>query len=159
MKKLAILITLILTISGCASADVEDNETSDETMATEEMTENEVVPETEESSDSKEMEEESVTEEEMDQPAAEVEEMEEPEADSSVFTAESLAEFDGMDGSRAYIAIEGIVYDVTDNPLWSEGLHQGRFQAGQDLTEDMKKAPHGLTKLGGVEEVGTYEGE
>lgn len=72
------------------------------------------------------------------------------------FTAESLSMYDGKDGNRAYIAIEGIVYDVTDNPMWSKGLHQGRFQAGQDLTEEMKNAPHGLTKLGLVEEVGTY---
>lgn len=74
-----------------------------------------------------------------------------------VFNATTLSVYNGKDGNPAYIAIEGVVYDVSDEPMWMDGIHQGRFQAGQDLTEQMKNAPHGLSKLTGLKEVGTYE--
>ena len=74
-----------------------------------------------------------------------------------VFNASTLSVYNGKDGNPAYIAIEGVVYDVSDEPMWMDGIHQGRFQAGQDLTEQMKNAPHGLSKLTGLKEVGTYE--
>ncbi len=82
---------------------------------------------------------------------------EQTEDTSKIFTEESLKEFNGKDGSDAYIAIDGIVYDVSDEVMWMEGIHQGRFRAGMDLTEDMKKAPHGLSKLKNLKEVGKYE--
>lgn len=70
------------------------------------------------------------------------------------FSLEELAKFNGKDGSPAYIAVDGTVYDVTDLPPWKDGGHNG-FEAGQDLTEAIKtQSPHGVAKLDGVPVVG-----
>lgn len=60
-----------------------------------------------------------------------------------VFTADDLAEYDGSDGGPAYAVFEGKVYDVTDSPMWDNGLHESEHQAGEDLTEAIADAPHG----------------
>lgn len=63
------------------------------------------------------------------------------------FTLEELSAFNGKNGQLAYIAVDGIVYDVTDLPAWKDGGHNG-FEAGQDLTEAIKsQSPHGVSKL------------
>lgn len=72
------------------------------------------------------------------------------------FTKEELKKFDGQNGNPAYIAIEGKVYDVTNAPRWNEGMHEG-VKAGEDLTDKMKNAPHGLSKLEGLTVVGVLK--
>jgi len=62
--------------------------------------------------------------------------------EQEVFTRESLADFDGKDGRRAYVAHAGKIYDVTDSVLWGGGEHQGEHSAGVDLTAAMDDAPH-----------------
>jgi predicted heme/steroid binding protein len=57
-------------------------------------------------------------------------------------TSKELAEFDGRDGRKAYVAVNGKIYDVSASPLWEKGDHQGAHQAGTDLTEELKTAPH-----------------
>ncbi|TRO83282.1 cytochrome b5 domain-containing protein [Desulfuromonas acetexigens] len=57
-------------------------------------------------------------------------------------TKEELAKFDGRDGRKAYVAVNEKVYDVSESPLWQAGNHQGMHQAGADLTEELKSAPH-----------------
>lgn len=57
-------------------------------------------------------------------------------------TREELATFDGRDGRRAYVAINGTVYDFTDSELWQNGNHQELHQAGADLTDELMQAPH-----------------
>ena len=75
-----------------------------------------------------------------------------------VFTAETLAQYTGQDDNPAYVAVDGKVYDVTNVPQWRSGSHFGRFQAGVDLTEEIKTlSPHGVAKLNGVPIVGLYE--
>ena len=69
------------------------------------------------------------------------------------FTLAELAMYDGQNGNPAYIAIDDVVYDVTDEPKWNGGKHNG-YTAGQDLTEEMQAAPHGLSKLTGLTAVG-----
>lgn len=57
-------------------------------------------------------------------------------------TKNELAKHDGREGRPAYIAVSGTIYDVSASPLWKDGDHQGSHQAGGDLTEELKSAPH-----------------
>ena len=57
-------------------------------------------------------------------------------------TIEELAKFDGGDGRPAYVAVNGVIYDVSSSQRWQSGHHEGGHQAGQDLTEELKSAPH-----------------
>ncbi|NIQ11994.1 MAG: hypothetical protein GWO23_21170 [Gammaproteobacteria bacterium] len=72
-------------------------------------------------------------------------------------TAEELAKHDGKDGRKAYIAVNGTVYDVTDSPRWEDGLHPPDHLAGQDLTEELTKAPHVRAVVERFPVVGTLE--
>lgn len=75
--------------------------------------------------------------------------------EENVFTPETLAEFDGKDGRPAYVAVNGIVYDVTDT--WEDGEHHG-LTAGRDQTEGFLRSPHGHATLQRLGVVGGYEG-
>jgi len=69
-------------------------------------------------------------------------------------TLEELSAFDGSNGNRAYIAVDGIIYDVTDSSRWRNGRHNG-FQAGQDLTKQiLEDSPHGVRTLNNVPAIG-----
>ncbi len=57
-------------------------------------------------------------------------------------TRAELAQFNGQNGQPAYVAVGGIIYDVSQSPLWREGNHEGVHQAGCDLTQALKTAPH-----------------
>jgi predicted heme/steroid binding protein len=72
-------------------------------------------------------------------------------------TLAELAEHDGRDGRRAYIAVNGTVYDVTDSPHWENGLHPPDHQAGQDLTEELAGAPHVRTVIERFPVIGSLE--
>lgn len=63
------------------------------------------------------------------------------------FTVAELAAFNGQNGNPAYIAVDGVVYDVTKVATWGARLHNGMFQAGKDYSAEIKKAPHGVDKL------------
>ncbi|MDW7655594.1 MAG: cytochrome b5 domain-containing protein [Bacillota bacterium] len=68
---------------------------------------------------------------------------------------EELAQYDGLEGRKAYIAVDGVVYDVTEIPQWKDGFHQGRFQAGKDYSAEIRsESPHGLSMLSRAEKVG-----
>jgi len=69
-------------------------------------------------------------------------------------TIEELRAYDGLNGAKAYIAVDGIIYDVTNDVYWQNGGHNG-FQAGQDLTDEIKNSsPHGVSMLDRVPIVG-----
>ena len=74
-------------------------------------------------------------------------------------TLAELAGYDGRDGRRAYIAVNGTIYDVTDSPRWTGGLHPPDHQAGQDLTDELTKAPHVRAVVERFPVVGTLEQE
>jgi predicted heme/steroid binding protein len=57
-------------------------------------------------------------------------------------TLKELAHFNGHNGAPAYVAVSGVIYDVSSSKLWEMGNHEGVHQAGQDLTEALKTAPH-----------------
>ncbi|MFD0896631.1 cytochrome b5 domain-containing protein [Loigolactobacillus binensis] len=73
------------------------------------------------------------------------------------FSQAELAEFDGSNGKKAYVAIDGVVYDVTDVKAWSEGKHHGQT-AGKDLSAVIVKAPHKKSVLAKLPVVGKYTG-
>ncbi|GEM_PF-168307 len=73
--------------------------------------------------------------------------------DTIYLTITELAMYDGMDGAMAYVAIDGIIYDVTDNSAWSGGSHAG-LAAGLDLTQEIEEAGHGTSVLDGLTAVG-----
>lgn len=58
-------------------------------------------------------------------------------------TLEELAEFDGKEGRKAYVAVDGDIYDVTGNRKWLNGEHEQGMTAGKDLSEFISSAPHG----------------
>jgi predicted heme/steroid binding protein len=50
----------------------------------------------------------------------------------------------------AYVAVNGIIYDLTQSRLWRGGVHdpsKGKAMAGRDLTEVLKDSPHGDSHL------------
>lgn len=71
------------------------------------------------------------------------------------FTREELRQYDGKDGTPAFIACNGEVYDVTGSFLWQEGRHQAMHDAGSDLTESINLAPHRMEFLKRFPVVGT----
>jgi len=79
-----------------------------------------------------------------------------PTDDLPTFTVEQLAEFDGKEGRKAYVAIDNLVYDLTGVPQWAQGMHQG-LQAGKVLTNALGTAPHGRSVLTSLKVVGKLE--
>jgi predicted heme/steroid binding protein len=57
-----------------------------------------------------------------------------------------LRRHDG-DGAPAWVACDGIVYDVSRSPEWRGGLHRRLHWAGQDLSAELADAPHGRETL------------
>jgi predicted heme/steroid binding protein len=57
------------------------------------------------------------------------------------FTKAQLALRNGQDKPEIWIAYLGVIYDVTDSKMWRNGKHYEHW-AGQDLTNELKDAPH-----------------
>ncbi|MEM6524191.1 MAG: cytochrome b5 domain-containing protein [Bacteroidota bacterium] len=57
------------------------------------------------------------------------------------YTRSQLALRNGQDRDEIWIAYQGKVYDVSKSRLWTRGQHYEHW-AGQDLTEELKDAPH-----------------
>ena len=76
------------------------------------------------------------------------------EPQSLTLTLEELAEYDGQDGNPAYIAVQGVVYDVSAVAAWMGGKHKEYF-SGQDITEPINDiSPHGVRVLSNLPQVG-----
>jgi len=60
---------------------------------------------------------------------------------------DTLSSFTGKDGSPAYFAYQGMIYNASGSKLWRKGLHMGKHQAGFDLTDVLKLAPHGEDRV------------
>lgn len=66
------------------------------------------------------------------------------------FTLDELAEFDGLEGRPAYVAVDGIVYDVSDSARWRQGSHSPcnlGASAGRDLSDVIEQAPANMRAL------------
>lgn len=58
-----------------------------------------------------------------------------------VFSRSRLALYNGVEKEEIFVAWNGQVYDVTPSRLWKNGKHYEHW-AGQDLTDELKNAPH-----------------
>jgi predicted heme/steroid binding protein len=60
-----------------------------------------------------------------------------------VISPAELRRCTGERGTRMWVAVDGVVYDVTECARWRTGLHEGQHFPGQDLTSEFGQAPHG----------------
>ncbi len=57
------------------------------------------------------------------------------------YSKSQLALRNGQDKPEIWVAFEGNIYDVSKSRLWNNGKHYEHW-AGQDLTDELKDAPH-----------------
>ena len=57
------------------------------------------------------------------------------------YTLQQLALRNGQDKPEIWIAYKNNIYDVSESRLWFNGKHYEHW-AGQDLTNELKDAPH-----------------
>ena len=66
-------------------------------------------------------------------------------------TLDELTKYNGQDGWPAYVAVNGVIYDLTNSRLWRGGMHDpsdGHAVAGRDLTDIfINQAPHDMENL------------
>lgn len=62
------------------------------------------------------------------------------------FTLEELLQYDGKNGRPAYVAVNGIVYDVSNSSAWQAATHFG-LMAGNDLTEEFNDCHQGNLRI------------
>lgn len=62
----------------------------------------------------------------------------------------------GVDHSDVWVAYRGKVYDVGSSRLWQGGKHYEHW-AGQDLTQELKDAPHTSSVFERVKLIGILE--
>jgi len=73
---------------------------------------------------------------------------------SYVLTAVELSAYDGKDDNRGFIAVNGVIYEVTET--WTGGTHRG-YEAGNDITEAIEDSAHGLSVLAKLPIVGRLD--
>jgi predicted heme/steroid binding protein len=78
---------------------------------------------------------------------------------SLVLSTSDLALFTGRGKRKPLFVYEGRIYDASGRDLWRKGMHPGGHSAGTDLTDQLKKAPHGLEVMGRLPVVGTLTKE
>ncbi|RCX19486.1 putative heme/steroid binding protein [Anaerobacterium chartisolvens] len=74
----------------------------------------------------------------------------------ATFTLQELSRFDGKGGNPAYVAVNGIVYDVTNNATWAAATHFG-LTAGKNLTNEFASCHAGQPILSKLRAVGKLE--
>lgn len=83
-----------------------------------------------------------------------------PSSPDKEFTAETLKQYDGQNGNKCYVAVKGVVYEISGKGQWQNGQHLpsgGQAYCGVDLTDTIGKSPHGESKLQELPQVGTYK--
>jgi predicted heme/steroid binding protein len=95
----------------------------------------------------------------VDKASTDMQKMKKTESDSMApllsLTVEQLSQYDGTKGKPAYVAVDGVIYDLTGIKAWKKGRHKGRHTAGTELSKEIKKnSPHGLQVLKKLKVVG-----
>lgn len=72
------------------------------------------------------------------------------------FTLAQLAQYNGANGNPSYVAISGIVYDVSNFLSWSGGYHFG-VSAGTDATENFSTCHRASNIIGKLPKVGVVK--
>jgi predicted heme/steroid binding protein len=66
--------------------------------------------------------------------------------ETRTFTLEQLKIFNGTGGQPPYVAVNGVVYDLSSKSPWSGGSHFG-LSAGNDLTGQFMSCHRGLSSM------------
>ncbi|MFF5994661.1 cytochrome b5 domain-containing protein [Lysinibacillus sp. KU-BSD001] len=61
-------------------------------------------------------------------------------------TVEQLANFDGKNGRPAYVAVNGLIYDVTNNRAWAAATHFGLL-AGKEYSQEFASCHAGQQSI------------
>lgn len=77
---------------------------------------------------------------------------------TQTFTKQELAAYNGKNGVPSYVAVNGIVYDVTNNAAWGAATHFG-LSVGNDLTAQFSSCHAGQPILQNLPQVGRMIGE
>lgn len=80
-----------------------------------------------------------------------------PDEDEGSISLAQLSKADGLEGHKCWVAVNGKVYDTTNNPQWKNGEHtpsQGQAKCGKDLTQVISQSPHGTSVLGSLKQIG-----
>lgn len=75
------------------------------------------------------------------------------QGNQATFTTEQLSRYTGKNGAPAYVAVNGVVYDVTNNAAWAAATHFG-LVAGRDLTQEFASCHAGANILQKLRVVG-----
>lgn len=81
-----------------------------------------------------------------------------PSASSTTITSAQLAKNNGKSGAKCWVAINGTVYDVSNNKEWRNGEHvpsNGQAKCGRDESSSIGASPHGSSVLSSLPTVGT----
>ncbi len=70
-----------------------------------------------------------------------------------ILTPEELSVCNGKNGNPAYVAVNGMIYDVTDHAAWAGATHFG-LTAGRDLSGEFAACHAGGQILKGLKVVG-----
>ena len=74
-----------------------------------------------------------------------------------LFTLEELSSYNGRNGNPAYVAVNGVVYDVTNNAAWGGATHFG-LTAGTDATSQFASCHVGQPVLSKLKVIGKMTG-
>lgn len=72
------------------------------------------------------------------------------------YTRSQLALRNGQDRDEIWVAYKGVIYDVGRSRLWKNGKHYEHW-AGQDLSEELKDAPHNENVFDKFEAIGLLQ--
>jgi predicted heme/steroid binding protein len=76
-------------------------------------------------------------------------------ASEMIFTAQTLAKYNGQNGQPAYVAVDGLVYDLST--VFRGGVHAG-YAAGKDLSAEFYSR-HSADTLNGYKVVGKFQAQ